>query len=173
MRNNNLTENFNEKIDENWAGIFRKINTTNFQKSNVEYIQFWILDNFSEELMDGETGELVFHLGNISEDILPDGKKQYENGLPVEDLDSFQSSVWGNTPSTQSIIYAFNNIESQRIKQDLGYDGLDDDDEKNYYSNGDENDPSGDNYQYYLERNGTILNRYKNYIGTHVKSLLN
>ena len=80
--------------------------------------------------MDGETGEIVFHLGNISEDILPDGKKQYENGLPVEDLDSFQSSVWGNTPSTQSIIYAFNNIESQRIKQDLGYDGLDDDDEK-------------------------------------------
>ena len=128
--NNNLAENFNEKIDENWAGIFRKINTTNFQKSNVEYIQFWILDNFSEELMDGETGEIVFHLGNISEDILPDGKKQYENGLPVEDLDSFQSSVWGNTPSTQSIIYAFNNIESQRIKQDLGYDGLDDDDEK-------------------------------------------
>ena len=168
--NNNLAENFNEKIDENWAGIFRKINTTNFQKSNVEYIQFWILDNFSEELMDGETGEIVFHLGNISEDILPDGKKQYENGLPVEDLDSFQSSVWGNTPSTQSIIYAFNNIESQRIKQDLGYDGLDDDDEKNYYSNGDENDPSGDNYQYYLERNGTILNRYKNYNGTQGNS---
>ena len=120
--------------------------------------------------MDGETGELVFHLGNISEDILPDGKKQYENGLPVGDLDSFQSSAWGNTPSTQSIIYAFNNVESQRIKQDLGYDGLDDDEEKNYYSNGDENDPSGDNYQYYLERNGTILNRYKNYNGTQGNS---
>ena len=106
------------------------------------------LDNFSDNMSDGEFGEIVFHLGNISEDILPDGKKQYENGLPVDESDTFQSSVWGNTPSTQSIIYAFNNIESQRQKQDLGYDGLDDDDELNNYSNGNPEDPAGDNYEY-------------------------
>ena len=115
-------------------------------------------------------GEIVFHLGNISEDILPDGKKQYENGLPVDESDTFQSSVWGNTPSTQSIIYAFNNIESQRQKQDLGYDGLDDDDELNNYSNGNPEDPAGDNYEYYLQRSGSILNRYKNYNGTQGNS---
>ena len=84
--NNNVSEDFNQNTNENWAGIFRKINTTNFQKSNVEYIQFWILDNFSDNMSDGEFGEIVFHLGNISEDILPDGKKQYENGLPVDEL---------------------------------------------------------------------------------------
>ena len=168
--NNNVSEDFNQNTNENWAGIFRKINTTNFQKSNVEYIQFWILDNFSDNMSDGEFGEIVFHLGNISEDILPDGKKQYENGLPVDESDTFQSSVWGNTPSTQSIIYAFNNIESQRQKQDLGYDGLDDDDELNNYSNGNPEDPAGDNYEYYLQRSGSILNRYKNYNGTQGNS---
>ena len=168
--NNNVSADFNQNTNENWAGIFRKINTTNFQKSNVEYIQFWILDNFSDNMSDGELGEIVFHLGNISEDILPDGKKQYENGLPVDESDTFQSSVWGNTPSTQSIIYAFNNIESQRQKQDLGYDGLDDDDELNNYSNGNPEDPAGDNYEYYLQRSGSILNRYKNYNGTQGNS---
>ena len=121
-------------------------------------------------MSDGEFGEIVFHLGNISEDILPDGKKQYENGLPIDESDTFQSSVWGNTPSTQSIIYAFNNIESQRQKQDLGYDGLDDDDELNNYSNGNPEDPAGDNYEYYLQRSGSILNRYKNYNGTQGNS---
>ena len=57
----------------------KPINTTNFKKANVEYIQFWLLDDFSEyDSSDFEIGEVVFHLGNISEDILPDGKKQYE-----------------------------------------------------------------------------------------------
>ena len=90
--------------------------------------------------------------------------------MPVDESDIFQSSVWGNTPSTQSLTYAFNNIESQRQKQDLGYDGLNDNDEINYYTNGNIDDPSGDNYEYYLQRNGSITNRYKNYNGTEGNS---
>ena len=60
----------------------RSINATNFEQSNVEFIEFWILDTFNElESSNDALGELVVHLGNISEDILKDGRKQYENGL--------------------------------------------------------------------------------------------
>ena len=74
-----------------------------FKKANVEYIQFWLLDDFSNyPSNDFKIGEIVFHLGNISEDILSDGKKQYENGLPVKVSDLYETSNWGKTPSNQS-----------------------------------------------------------------------
>ena len=61
----------------------RSINATNFEQSNVEFIEFWLLDTFTElETPDQDLGSLIFHLGNISEDVLKDGRKQYENGLP-------------------------------------------------------------------------------------------
>ena len=60
-------------------------NATNFEQSNVEFIEFWLLDTFSDNISeDDELGELIFHLGNISEDILRDGRKQFENGLPSD-----------------------------------------------------------------------------------------
>ena len=109
-------------------------------------------------------------MGNISEDILNDGKKQYENGLPIKDTDLFETSNWGKTPTSQSLVYAFNSNPNQRQEQDLGYDGLNDEEELIYYNNGNPNDPSGDNYEYYLNRGGGILNRYKNYNGTQGNS---
>jgi cell surface protein SprA len=45
--NNNL---FVQDLENNWAGITRKINSTNFEKSNVEFIQFWLLDTFEDNL---------------------------------------------------------------------------------------------------------------------------
>ena len=87
----------------------------------------------------------MFHLGNISEDILPDGKKQYENGLPIKSSDLYENSNWGKTPKSQSLVYAFNSNPDERKNQDLGYDGLNDLEEKEYYFNGDPDDPSGDN----------------------------
>ena len=41
------------------------------------------------------------------------------------------------------------------------------------YNNGSSNDPAGDNYQYYIDANGGILNRYKNYNGTQGNSPVN
>ena len=70
------------------------------------------------------------------------------------------NSNWGKTPKSQSLVYAFNSNPDERKNQDLGYDGLNDLEEKEYYFNGDPGDPSGDNYEYYLERQGSILNRY-------------
>ena len=82
--NNNINSNFVNDLKDNWAGITRDLSSTNFEKSNVEFIQFWLLDTFSEnESNSNDLGSLVLNLGNISEDILKDGKKQYENGLPV------------------------------------------------------------------------------------------
>ena len=88
------------------------------------------------------------------------------NGLPVKSSDLYENSNWGKTPKSQSLVYAFNSNPDERKNQDLGYDGLNDLEEKEYYFNGDPGDPSGDNYEYYLERQGSILNRYKNYNGS-------
>ena len=91
-------------VSENWAGIMRPISSTNFEKSNVEFIQFWLLDTFSEiKTTEEDLGDLYFHLGNISEDVLKDGRKQFENGLPGQSSENLvHETAWGKVPSTQS-----------------------------------------------------------------------
>ena len=165
--NNHVEESFQSNPSQNWAGIMRSINATNFEQSNVEFIEFWLLDTFDEVTSDSdELGELVFHLGNISEDILRDGRKQYENGLPGTSPTAVQTTRWGKTPSAQSLLYAFNTVEEDRLLQDVGLDGLNDDEEQSIYTNGPSEDPAGDNYQYFLTREGSIINRYRNFNGT-------
>ena len=104
--NNNINSSFTNDLKDNWAGITRDLSSTNFEKSNVEFIQFWLLDTFSEnESNSNNLGSLVLNLGNISEDILRDGKKQYENGLPVVNSQlTVNESNWGKTPATQSLV---------------------------------------------------------------------
>jgi cell surface protein SprA len=166
--NNSLTESYGLNPDENWAGIMRPLSSTNFEQSNVEFIEFWLLDTFSEiESMDENLGYLVFHLGNISEDILRDGRKQFENGLPgLNDNNKTYSTPWGKVPSSQSLLYAFNTEEADRTFQDSGLDGILDEEEQEIYSNGPSYDPAGDNYNFYIQAEGDILERYKNYNGT-------
>ena len=170
--NNNLNTTFSQSPKKNWAGITRKINSTNFEQANVEFVQFWLLDTFEDNISnENELGTLVFNLGSISEDILKDGKKLYENGLPT--LNSQQitnNSNWGVSPVTQSLVYSFDSDTNNRSVQDLGYDGMNDQDELEKYFNGQTSDPAGDNYQYYLNANGGILDRYKNYNGTQGNS---
>ena len=49
-----------------WAGIMRKIETTDFEATNVEYIEFWMMDPFAEQTLNNGTGtKLYFHLGDI------------------------------------------------------------------------------------------------------------
>ena len=170
--NNVTNEEFKRDRDENWAGIMRPINATNFEQSNVEFIEFWLLDTFNEITSEeDDLGSLYFHLGNLSEDILKDGRKQFENGLPgTGGQNLVYETPWGKVPSTQSLLYAFNTVAEDRAIQDVGFDGLDDAQERSIYTNGPEEDPAGDNYEFFVAANGGILDRYKNYNGTQGNS---
>lgn len=113
-----------------WGGIMRKLDNTNFETSNIEYIEFWLMDPFKANdtaKVKNEGGDLYFNLGEISEDILKDGKKFYENGLPTDDSSTdYLETVWGRVPTRQSTVYAFDNslsVEARR-KQDAGLNGL-------------------------------------------------
>ncbi len=164
---------------DNWGGIMRSINSTNFEQSNVEYIQFWILDPYYNEQGQIENttnvGKLVFNLGEISEDVLKDGRKLYENGLPEAGaVTATNTSAWGKTPASQSLIYAFDTNEGNRTVQDLGLNGLSDAEEATQFSAFAGNpDPAADNYQFYLNATGGVIDRYKNYNGTQGNSPVN
>ena len=169
--NNQETDAFVANPEKNWGGVMRSINATNFEQSNVEFIEFWLLDTFTElETPDQDLGSLIFHLGNISEDVLKDGRKQYENGLPGSEPVATNETNWGKTPAAQSLLYAFNTVEEDRLLQDVGFDGLNDAEERLVYPNGPINDPAGDNYEYFVQASGGIVNRYKNYNGTEGNS---
>jgi cell surface protein SprA len=103
----NANPNFGgEAPAEKWAGIMRSLSSTNFEQSNVEFVQFWVMDPYVDGNANGP-GELVINLGNISEDVLVDGRKQYENGLPGQNSnDLVTQSVWGEVPATQSLVSA-------------------------------------------------------------------
>lgn len=156
----------------NWGGIMRAINSTNFEQTNVEYIQFWIMDPYDGTNATPATnsGFLEINLGEISEDILKDNRKQYENGLPEagSNQPTF-TSAWGKVPLSQSLIYAFDTNTANRNVQDVGLDGLGDDEEAVMFPGWGE-DPSADNYQFFLSANGNVLDRYKNYNGTEGNS---
>ncbi|APQ17840.1 cell surface protein SprA [Maribacter hydrothermalis] len=143
-----------------WGGMMRSLSSTDFEQSNVEFIQFWVMDPYVDGIATS-AGELVLNLGNISEDILRDGKKQYENGLPGVDSNDFVAPTsWGEVPATQSLVYAFDANETNRGLQDIGFDGLGDENEGAVFTNNTGDDPALDNYTYYLNKEGSILERY-------------
>ncbi|MEL0455100.1 cell surface protein SprA [Flavobacteriaceae bacterium SZ-1-7] len=151
-----------------WAGITRQITSTDFEQQNVEYIDFWLQDPFQGN-PSNPGGKLVFNLGNISEDIIRDGKKLYENGLPENgDVSLLQQTPtsWGTVvPQNQSLIYAFDTTGQERTNQDVGYDGYDDVEEINTFGSQFGDDPSNDNYAYFLNADGGIFERYKRFNG--------
>ena len=156
-----------------FAGISRQLTTTDFERSNVEYIQFWIMDPFIYEENATNTGGLLrFNLGNISEDILKDGRKQYENGLPEDGgTANTTPTAWGKVPTNQSLVYTFDTQGEQRTNQDIGYDGLNDVAEAAQFPDfAGQPDPAGDNYLYFLQAEGNILERYLQYNGTEGNS---
>lgn len=157
----------------NFAGITRPINTTNFEQTNVEYIQFWVMDPYIyAENANKSDGLINFNLGNISEDVLKDGRKQYENGLPEgEGEANVITSAFGNTPADNSLVYAFDSEGDGRTLQDAGFDGLLDAEEALKFPDfGNLADPSADNYEYFLNRDGSVLDRYLDYNGTEGNS---
>ena len=167
---------------ETWGGIMRNIDQIDFETSNIEYIEFWLQDPFV--LRPNSTGgKLYFNLGNISEDVLKDGKRLYENGLPTptNNAQVDDNSVWGRVPSNpMQITNAFSNEPSDRQYQDVGFDGLGDEDEKSKFATYLNNlqatapgayqqaltDPSADNFRPYRDAaydaaGAGILRRYK------------
>lgn len=198
----NIDENFNLLLPEKrWGGIMRKLDNTNFETSNIEYIQFWMMDPFLAEGDTNEGGDLYFNLGEVSEDILKDGYKSFENGMPIDgNTSKLRETVWGRVPIETSLTYAFDNSAGARRYQDVGLNGLHSDDEKNFSTYKDYldqlrrklspetiaamendqfspfNDPAGDNYHYYRgydydEQRKSILERYMYYNGTEGNSL--
>jgi len=161
----------------NWGGIMRSITSTNFEQANVEYVQFWLMDPFYGQNPDDttpitNTGKLVLNLGEISEDILKDGRKMYENGLPESGSTvPTYTSNWGKIPASQSLIYAFDANEGNRAVQDLGFNGLNDAEEAvKHPAYAGFSDPAADNYVYYLSASGNVLQRYRDYNGTEGNS---
>ena len=164
---------------ENFGGIMRSINTTNFEQSNVEYLQFWVMDPYygvnGDNISPSNNGKLVINLGEISEDVLKDGRKNYENGLPdANGQTATIPSIWGKVPASQSLIYAFDSDQANRTVQDVGFDGLSDNQEATLAGINPAfaslSDPAADNYEFYFGANGNVLERYKNYNGTQGNS---
>lgn len=110
-----------------WGGMMRRIETSDFQTANIEYIEFWLMDPFIHSRENGtdNSGDLYFNLGEISEDVLKDGKMFYESGLPIDgDPAYYTETVWGRVPNQSTVTYAFNTSSGSRQMQDVGYNGL-------------------------------------------------
>ena len=122
--------------EKRWGGMMRKLDTNDFETANVEYIEFWLMDPFiySREKEDASQygGDFYINLGEISEDVLRDGKKFYESGMPVDGSQSFTTTQWGKIPTQSTVTYAFATTSGSRNLQDVGYNGLNDDEERNY-----------------------------------------
>ncbi len=178
-----------------WGGIMRGLTTNDFEQTNIEFIQFWMLDPFNEDAEKADPnslhsgGDLYFNLGNVSEDVLPDSRKSYENGLPQNSAvtGSTDATPWARVSTNQTTVIAFDNDPQSRVNQDIGLDGWNDADEKVAYANYAswiQNEPSltaaakailisdisSDNYNFYRDDNYdglnyNILQRYKKYNG--------
>ena len=189
----NLTPDLNadgtlQQPETKWGGMMRKLDTNDFEQANIEYIEFWLLDPFIYTREDGTAsdyaGDLYINLGEVSEDILRDGKKFYESGMPVDGSGSFTTTQWGKIPVQANQTYAFATTSGSRNLQDVGYNGLTDAEEQQFGAYKDwletmsgkvtndsirqawRQDPAGDDYHYFRgsdfdEERKSILDRYK------------
>jgi cell surface protein SprA len=180
-----------------WGGIMRRLETNDFQAANVEYIQFWLMDPYNEDY-NQETdpsfdknqlpsGDLYFNIGNVSEDIIKDGRMSYENGIPAPSTGSlavFETRL-ATVPALPPVINAFSQNNDDRAAQDVGYDGMIDEKERSRFAKAVEdmrtfpnidptalstftNDPSTDNYNFFRDdqydaEQATTLTRYSKY----------
>ncbi len=169
-----------------WGGMMRKLETTDFETSNIEFVEFWLLDPFVKARTDGSdpSGDLYINLGEVSEDILRDGKKFYESGMPTtDDASQYEETIWGRVPKQTSVTYAFNTMSGARSRQDVGLNGLTSTEEQTFgiyadYLASVRNvvrpevydsllaNPSGDRYHYfrgtdYDDARLGVLDRYK------------
>lgn len=166
-----------------WGGIMRSIDNNNFEAANIEFVEIWMMDPFLEE-PNSSGGALYINLGNVSEDVLKDSRFFYENGLPIPGSNvRMDTTNWGRVPRIQPIVNAFDNDPDNRSAQDVGYDGWNDDQERDFYDaylqeaaavlDADafarlNADPSQDNFlnefaDVYGSNQSSILERYKQF----------
>ena len=189
----NLTTDFNsdgtlKNPAQRWGGMMRRLETTDFEQANIEYIEFWLLDPYIYTRKNGtaakHSGDLYINLGEINEDVLRDGKKFYESGMPVDGTSSFTTTQWGKIPVQATQTYAFATTSGSRERQDVGFNGLTDEEERTFGAYKEwidaiggivqndsllqawRNDPAGDDYHYFRgsdfdDQRVTIMDRYK------------
>ena len=189
----NLTTQFNangtlKDPAKKWGGMMRRLETTDFEQANIEYVEFWLLDPYIYTRKNGtaakHSGELYINLGEVSEDVLRDGKKFYESGMPVDGSSNFTTTQWGRIPVQATQTYAFATTAGSRVLQDVGLNGLNDAEEREFpsYKQWLENvssvvtndsllqawrtDPAGDDYHYFRgtdfdNQRVSIMDRYK------------
>ena len=189
----NLTTQFNSdgtlrNPSQMWGGMMRRLETTDFEQANIEYVEFWLLDPFIYTRKDGtaarHSGELYLNLGEVCEDVLRDGKKFYESGMPVDGTTAFDETQWGRIPQQATQTYAFATTSGSREKQDVGLNGLTNEEERTFATYADwlnevngivqndsvlqswQQDPAGDDYHYfrgsdYDRERRSIMDRYK------------
>lgn len=161
-----------------WGGIFRGLQSTDFESLNVEYIEMWVMDPFLANPR-SRGGNLYFDLGSISEDILKDGRKSLENALPsngsgipgvnsagrgASDTTGVDTTAWGAVSRRQPVTQSFDNDPAARPNQDVGLDGMSDANEQIFFKGflnragsvvaspnitSLRNDPSSDDFHYY------------------------
>ena len=167
-----------------WGGVQRALTTTDFEASNVQFIQFWVMDPFNDDGGNETGGDLYFNLGNVSEDVLNDNNWTYENGFPSPNaqLDT-DTSTWGLYPSPNNfnVVNAFDNSTGSYASQDIGLDGLNNSGESGFFADwlnevnsflndsayaAYAQDPSYDDFKYFRssEADGAALNTLDRYV---------
>lgn len=173
-----------------WAGIMRRVDQNDFEAANIDYIEMWIMNPMHYD--NTVQGDMYLNLGSVSEDVLPDGRKGFENGLPesITDVTSpnLDSSIFGRVSVIPQINNAFDSRREVKSAQDIGLDGLNDEDERSffqipylqqiatnfgtaskYYQNATV-DPANDNFIHHLDGNwdnntNDIVGRYQKFNG--------
>ena len=170
-----------------WGGMMRKLDTSDFEAANIEYIEFWMLDPFIYSSKESDAheygGDFYINLGEISEDILRDGKKFYESGMSVDGSNSYTTTQWGKVPTQSNVKYAFATTSGSRELQDVGFNGLLNSEEREFgvyreyldairgkvsqsVMDSIANDPANDDYHYFRgsdfdQIEAPVLQRYK------------
>ena len=177
--------------EDRWGGIMRSLrngSNTDFEASNTEFIEFWLMDPFIQDVdnpVDESLlgGSLYFNLGEVSEDILKDNLKFGEHSIANNVSASVASSNWGEVPLNQiSNTFGLSTDPDERTAQDVGLDGVNDEGEREVFkeyidavnaSNLNQTvkdqinaDPSNDNYNHFRDaevQDGELLDTYRNF----------
>ena len=139
---------------QNFGAITRAITSdTDFDNANIETLEFWLMnplitgdagivratgdlniDRPNSQRRNETGGKLVINIGDISEDFVPDGFSNFENGIPAGEKvkegvagkrQNIEQTIWGIAPTQQFVTNAFTTGSDQdRATQDVGLDGL-------------------------------------------------
>ncbi|MFH2095945.1 MAG: cell surface protein SprA [Bacteroidota bacterium] len=169
--------------DTRWGGIMRPCNAV-YEKEGITLLDVLMMDPYADDssfhIVRNDINPCIyFNIGNISEDIYYDGKQSKENAVLCTSGNNLDSTAFGVLHDTLINTMFLGNC------QDIGYDGLSDEEERLYFNfyisrlaanfgsssvacqNAME-DPSNDNYHYYRGTDYdnmelSILDRYRYY----------